>query len=382
VKRGVVVAALVVAAGLPAHVAAAARFAYVAQPPGNSHRLPSLWALAADGTHRIRLLHGPAGIATPVWSPDGRTIAVSTCAAGRDTCKGPAVQLVNATTGSAHRLVRGSYFLLAWSSDGSLLLAERTNASNRYAQDVFVIGRSGRVRTVAHGVEDASLSPDGTRIAYEYQSPSDYGNIYVRDLRTGRTRRVSHAGLAHSPVWSPDGRQLAYIDGSGHDELAFVRPDGTGRRIVQDIADAGDVHWLSNRLLGYMRSVEGPNGKTKSVTLATYDLVHDRRHVIASEPGASDWCAARGGEVVYTTGDTTSNFGLRKLWLLPVTARTPLRLTSGGYGDDPQLAPDCSAVALTANVGDPLITTLTISGAHVRQHRIGVGRFVTWKPVR
>jgi Tol biopolymer transport system component len=81
------------------------------------------------------------------------------------------------------------------------------------------------------------LSPDGRRMARQMVDPAR-GNpdIWVEDLQDGSLIRVTTAtGTEILPVWSPDGRRLAYGSGSNLNErrLSIAAADGTG--VVQEL---------------------------------------------------------------------------------------------------------------------------------------------------
>jgi eukaryotic-like serine/threonine-protein kinase len=76
------------------------------------------------------------------------------------------------------------------------------------------------------------LSPDGTRMARQMIDPAR-GNpdIWVEDLQDGSLVRVTTAtGTEILPVWSPDGRRLAFGSGGSLKErrLSIAAADGTG----------------------------------------------------------------------------------------------------------------------------------------------------------
>jgi tricorn protease len=51
-----------------------------------------------------------------------------------------------------------------------------------------------------------ALSPDGSRVAYSHG-----GDIWVADVASGRAERLTaHPGYDTSPLWSPDGQQIAF----------------------------------------------------------------------------------------------------------------------------------------------------------------------------
>ena len=73
---------------------------------------------------------------------------------------------------------------------------------------------AGRVLTAAETMDampdEVDTSPDGSRIAYV---DTNDGAVYVRDIGSGETRQVAPGdpdAWNYSPVWSPDGRRLAY----------------------------------------------------------------------------------------------------------------------------------------------------------------------------
>ena len=81
---------------------------------------------------------------------------------------------------------------------------------DRAGKPLTVVGPSGEYRNL-------ELSPDDRFVAFERGSPAD---VWVLDLQRGLTSRfTSNAGVDSSPVWSPDGRTIAFTtdrDGQGN----------------------------------------------------------------------------------------------------------------------------------------------------------------------
>src|SRR5436309_2502734 len=77
-------------------------------------------------------------------------------------------------------------------------------------------------------VRRASLSPSGARVTFEFR-----GEIVTVPAEKGDARNLTNSVATHerSPIWSPDGRQIAYFsDESGEYELVVAPQDGKGER--------------------------------------------------------------------------------------------------------------------------------------------------------
>ncbi|MEG1114546.1 MAG: PDZ domain-containing protein, partial [Janthinobacterium sp.] len=75
-------------------------------------------------------------------------------------------------------------------------------------------------------IRDASISPSGARVAFEYR-----GEIVTIPADKGDVRNLTQTAGAHerTPIWSPDGRSVAYFsDESGEYELHVRAQDGKG----------------------------------------------------------------------------------------------------------------------------------------------------------
>jgi Tol biopolymer transport system component len=90
------------------------------------------------------------------------------------------------------------------------------------------------IRKVFEG-DGKSVSPDGRYVTFT----TEY-NLAVRDLLTGKTRRLTENGsletryIADRSVFSPDGRQIAYewFNGDGTWDLRLIGLDGSGARTL------------------------------------------------------------------------------------------------------------------------------------------------------
>lgn len=156
-----------------------------------------LTVMNADGTG-TRVV-GEPGDRNPVWSPDGRMLAVW-------PSRGPAedhVAIIDLVTGRRRVLVRGSG--PAWSPDGQWLAFTHHPADRAAGVSLRVVRADGTgERTVF------TQDPEDMRVGPRYPSPG---------------------GWPRNPLWSPEGRRIVFTKhfqtGS---TLWIVNADGTGLR--------------------------------------------------------------------------------------------------------------------------------------------------------
>jgi Tol biopolymer transport system component len=148
---------------------------------------------------------------------------------------------------------RGRY--VAFESYATNLVRGDTNA----AVDIFVrdqhLGRTSRASVNSAEVEGfgesggASISADGRYVAFRSEAynlvktdTNGIGDVFVRDLTLGRTRRVSVAtggaqanGNSEDPMISPDGRYVAFASSASN--LVPEDNNGTEDVFVRDLVD-------------------------------------------------------------------------------------------------------------------------------------------------
>jgi Tol biopolymer transport system component len=117
--------------------------------------------------------------------------------------------------------------------------------------DLWVVGLRGGARRLVGSEgwdESPAWSPGGNRIAFVKSLFAPAGpDVVLRsaDVWTvgvdGRSRReLTRNDSASSPVWSPDGRRLAFAHGNG---VFLVRRDGSGRVRIARADDPGEPSW-------------------------------------------------------------------------------------------------------------------------------------------
>lgn len=211
------------------------------------------------------------------------------------TCAGVSIALVAA--GSASATFPGRNGLIAFQSDRHPLL--------NHPQVFSLAIRGGKRRNLSASLADdldPSPSPDGRQIAF-----SRHGDLWLMNAN-GSSQRLLARG-ASRPVWSPNGKTLAF-NGDGPGDCppgAFrcgrlvavwtVRRDGSGlRRFGPTTRNAS---WSpSGRWLAYEGAID-PYGDAHGVRVARADGSHARW--VARAGGQPAW--APNGRLIAYSGD-------------------------------------------------------------------------------
>ncbi|MGH3357988.1 MAG: amidohydrolase, partial [Nocardioidaceae bacterium] len=219
----------------------------------------------------------------PAWSPDGTKLAYSTDRGGtldiwiRDLRSGRDRQLTDLPDRAA---LSGS-----WSPDGKeIAFLDQDGAL------WTVVVRSGEVQRVFPATFEPgrpTWSPDGTVIAlaavvpYSARYREGQSKILLIERRTGRARYVDAVKDSSlqtrgddGPVWSPDGRRMAFALESALYVLD-VEPDGTprgeARKVSDEVCDApswsGDSRTLLYLNNGRLRIVPARGGRPRTVRM-------------------------------------------------------------------------------------------------------------------
>jgi eukaryotic-like serine/threonine-protein kinase len=152
-----------------------------------------------------------------------------------------------------------------WASDAGLLMYSSSNSTVNRSNLVW-IHRSGK-RLGGAGPEDdyssLRLSPDGTRAAIGRRNRERLDDIWVFEFTRGIMSRLTFDPKRETwPVWSPDGRQIAFsANGSGIYQLYRKSADGSGNeeQLTQGGSNKELTDWSRDgRLLVYQE----PDPKT------------------------------------------------------------------------------------------------------------------------
>jgi Tol biopolymer transport system component len=171
----------------------------------------AIWVLDLDREARSRLTLEGNGI-LPLWTPDGTQIVFSS-----ERHDSGAVQIYRKAadgTGPAARLLGGDHsrFPSSWTPSGKQLAFTEWHPENM--RDIWVLNleeeeKANAVRDTRFDEHSPIFSPDGRWMAYVSDESGRY-EVYVQSHPPGRGRWLVSAGGGTEPVWSADGRELFY----------------------------------------------------------------------------------------------------------------------------------------------------------------------------
>jgi TolB protein len=257
--------------------------------PVDNRGVSNLYMSDYDGARQMRLTISRAQDISPVWAPDGRSLAFSSWRSGYQDLYvifpygGPPIQ--NPTRGTPEK----QSYLPAWSPDGTKIAFTSSRDGN---PEIYVMNRdgSGVRRVTNHPNIDATptWSPTGTQIAFTsdrsgspqiyvvnedgtglvritsesacdrptwspapwneiaYSSRLGGGNIIrVYDFKTQTTRALTDdIGNNESPSFAPNGRHVAFVSSrSGRDQIFTIARDGKDLRQITRVGANRYPNW-------------------------------------------------------------------------------------------------------------------------------------------
>ena len=145
-----------------------------------------------------------------------------------------AANIVNATT----------HF--AVSSSGTLAYVPGQPLPPALALDLVIVQRSGEARQLhlpPAPYESPRVSPDGRQVAVSTDDGPE-SSVWVHDLsQPSSLRKLTVGGRSRFPVWSPDGKRIAFQSNREGDVAIFAQAaDGSDAPVRLTTAEAGTTH--------------------------------------------------------------------------------------------------------------------------------------------
>ncbi|HEU0249068.1 MAG TPA: hypothetical protein VFR38_18475 [Gaiellaceae bacterium] len=319
----------------PAAQAATSRIAFTStpHPPPVARATNELYVVNADGSEkrlvaRLRTFGG----ARPVWSPDGKTIAVANL-------------FINADSSGRRNVA------LEWGLDGVPV-----------------------------------WSPDGERIAFVRTWGND-GDIYVMNADGSGLRRLTRndgAGWAWFPIWSPNGRKIAFnrvqpppkppYRKGWKSEVWVMNADGSGQR----------------RLAPGFPSAWSPDGQKIAFTgvdnPGMYVMNADgsgQRRLNTANFGSATW-SPDGQKILFSRYERGSRGKLSDIYVMNADGSGQRKLTERGH--DARWSPDGEKISfVSSRDGNDEIYVMNADGSgqlNVSQNPLRSDRWPAWSPAR
>ena len=248
--------------------------------------LNDLWLLPVGGK-ASKLTQDSFYETDPVWSRDGKQLAYASDKAGTTD-----VYVRDVKTGVEKRVTQGAGAEIApaWSPDGTRLafLDEKPEPSFFFLRDLCIVdiasGKVDRILTNVGSPGRPSWSADGQSIAFAGSSDSrnliavvNVASRKVQYHEPAANRSISTRG-DDGPMWSPDGKQLAFSMGSTlwvMPVAADGTPSGAARQVTAQVSDApswaGDSRHLLYLSNGQLRLLDTQQGAAREIaTHLTY----------------------------------------------------------------------------------------------------------------
>ncbi len=199
----------------------------------------------------------PAGafdrpIAQPRLSPDGQRVAV--VARGE-----PDVWQLDLTRDAWTRVTfDGSSAFPLWRSDGRLTFSSgKAGPYNIYLKNTDASGSEERLFEVARSSYPLSWSPDGRLLAFVSINAETGNDIWLFDATERKAPRPFLASpfAEGAPVFSPDGRHMAYVSNeSGRPEIYLQPIDRPGEKLIVSAGGGVEPVWPRNSRELFYRS--------------------------------------------------------------------------------------------------------------------------------
>jgi len=154
-------------------------------------------------------------------------------------------------------------------------------------------------------IEDFAPAPDGTQIAFTQNNGDGTADLWLLDVRTRTTRRLTHCVRARctAPAWHPDGTQIAYQrqDFSANSQAAAQ----TTRVWVVEVSTAQSRLLFDDPQQLGADPLWSPDGRRIAIYdaaaggIRVYDMQTGQETLLFSEPGETGAFAPDGTRLIY-----------------------------------------------------------------------------------
>jgi Tol biopolymer transport system component len=219
-----------VAYGNPAWSPNGKKIAFIASPVDDFE----IYTMNDDGSGQVNLTNHPGSDIDPTWSPDGTQIAFVSNRDGNSE-----IYIMNADGSGQKRLTYNSRYDMhpTWSPDGTQITFV---SEQNYSADIFLIDLSKALDNTANSSTEINLtnnpaydqtpvwSPDGHQLAFVSDRNGDLEIYLMNTDGSGLIRLTNSPGYDADPAWSPDGSQIVFVSQRDeHFEIYMMNANGS-----------------------------------------------------------------------------------------------------------------------------------------------------------
>ena len=305
----------------------------------------------------VRLTAGPANDFCPVWSPDGRYIAFA-----RSSTDDSGFYLVPFMGGQERKLADAAFFwprffrTLDWSPDGKLMaVADRASSEDPFSIFLITVETGARRKLTSpllstspslEGDSCPVFSPDGRSLAFARGSGSTFRDILIVPTEGGEPRKLISGRLTYGLDWTSDGREIVFSSavGAGARRRLWRTP---ASRASAELIDVGGEFALNPTVSAQGNDLIYTEWINSSaiwqIDLADSKSVSSQPLISSTQVENSPQVSPSGKKLVFASTRT----GSYEIWTCDSDGGNPQRLTffGGPLTGTPRWSPDGRQIA-------------------------------------
>jgi Tol biopolymer transport system component len=256
----------------------------------------------------------------------------------------------------------------AWSPDGSKIVFHSTREPiigdkgeekqrNKREQeeeerdrDIWIMDRDGRnlKRLTSSSADDFDpvFSPDGKQIAYVSEDNGSRDIWLMNADGTNKTYLTSEKGVEQDPAWSPDGKQIAYsrlpYEKGGNFDIWIINVDGTGsRRLTTSSANEAGPSWHPDGKHIAYHSDEGGN---LNIYIIDTEGRYPQKIIGTNMQEIRPSWSPSGTKIAYSAWPEEETSDKAEIWVANIDGSSPYQLTTTPPNMNPNWSPDSTRI--------------------------------------